>query len=869
MGLGEKTVSHKLPKLKSLLKKYRRARMMQSSLLLLSELASTVSSMESFYAALSPVIKSILTTNSFHIVLVDKTQKINLAHSHNPKEINLLNYFQENNWKDSLSAKVINDGTPLHLSVRQRKKLANKEAIDIPYSTCVDWLGMPLKRGQHVIGVIALQSYDRKLYFDQKDHQLLAFIAEYIVTAIDRVHSRELLEISIQHRTNKLTVTNQKLQAEIAERQKAEKLHKALFAISEITATANNIDDFYQALHQEVKTLVQADNFYIALLSDKTKHIEFPYFSDEQATKPETRLYSIGLTELAISIAQPICIANNQIIIYSQEAKNTIKPFISDDYIGIMPEAWLAAPLIDQGKVFGVLVIQHYQNSNAYSHSDLEIIRFVSEQISTAIVRKRNQAATEKNNDELEALVNERTKALMASNDKLRLQIGERRKAEAQLYHQAHHDTLTKLPNRAMFSERLAYAIRHFKRYPKNRFAVLFIDLDRFKVINDTLGHHAGDLFLIEISARLQRCVRDNDLLARLGGDEFVILLETLQSQDDVEEVTTRIINSVSAPFDIEGQTLYSNASIGIALSSRHYLSADEILRDADAAMYQAKVLGRGRYVFFDESMREQLIASMTLEQELRAAITEQQFELHYQKINNLESTDTIGFEVLLRWQHPSKGLLTPSQFLFMAEETGMIVAIEMWVLEQACLQLSLWQHHDEYAHTLIGINLSGRHLLQSNALNKLIKKIKSATNEPQRLILEFNESAFSQHTELALKGLSKLKQCGVKLALNDYGASFSSFNFLHNYPFEFIKLDRSFINSLNKNEKNLSLVEALNELGDKFGYRLVAEGIESEEMLVKLKAAGCEFGQGYHINYPSKMEQQEPQKPIVRLESA
>ncbi len=454
---------------------------------------------------------------------------------------------------------------------------------------------------------------------------------------------------------------------------------------------------------------------------------------------------------------------------------------------------------------------------------------------------------------ELETLVAERTQELQAANLNLRMQMAERRKAEQQLYFEAHHDVLTKLSNRAMFSDRLGYAIRHLKRHPNQRFAVLFIDLDRFKMINDTLGHHVGDLFLIEIANRLRACVRDNDVLARLGGDEFVILLDSLKS-DDAEDIAERIISAIEKPYTIENNTLYSSASIGIAICSNQYNNADEVLRDADAAMYQAKSLGRGRYVFFDDSMREKLIATMTIEQELRLAIEQQQFELHYQKISDLDNANTIGFEALLRWQHPKKGLLTPSEFLFLAEETGIILAIENWIVEEASRQLLIWQHDSQYQHVFIAINISGRHLTQTNQLNGLISLIKEQSFEPQKLILEFNESAFAQHNDIALKGLRKLKKLGVRLALDDYASGVSSFNFLHSYPFEFIKLDREFIRTLRSNEKNLSLVKALHDLGEQFGYRLVAEGIESADVMDKLHSVGCDFGQGYHISKPQKI---------------
>ncbi|MGB1262340.1 MAG: putative bifunctional diguanylate cyclase/phosphodiesterase, partial [Cognaticolwellia sp.] len=416
------------------------------------------------------------------------------------------------------------------------------------------------------------------------------------------------------------------------------------------------------------------------------------------------------------------------------------------------------------------------------------------------------------------------------------------------------HDALTQLPNRAMLLDRLNYAMAHLKRHPNHRFAVLFIDLDRFKMINDTLGHDAGDQVLIEVAQRLQTCVRDNDILARLGGDEFVVLLDAIQSLEDAETIASRIISAIAQPFNFAGHTLHFNASVGIATSRVSYKDASEILRDADAAMYQAKSLGRGRYVLFDDSIREQLMASMTLEEELRQAVSNKEFELHYQPISDLTSTQALGFEVFLRWQHPTKGLLKPSEFLTVAEETGMILDIETWVIEEVCLRLKQWQQVADFKERYIAINLSGRHLTQTNQLTKLIELIRSNTIKPDRLILEFNESAFSQHTALALKGLRTLKTIGVKLALDDYGTGLSSFNCLHNYPFEFIKLDRSFIDSLGHSEKNLTLIKAMQQLGASFGYQLVAECIESQDILNKLQAVGCEFGQGYHLGRPEKL---------------
>jgi diguanylate cyclase (GGDEF)-like protein len=861
--------TRQLPKLKSLLKKYRQLKTMQSGLLQLSELASTVTDMDAFYHALESVIKTLLVTDSFHIALLNPAEELQLSYCHNPVEMRLREHVDLANWRKSLTGLVWLQQQPLHCSAAQRMALAKANEIILYGSTCVDWLGVPLMRGQQVIGVIALQSYDEKLYFSERDCQILEFIAEHLVTAIDRVRSRELLESSIRQRTLKLTETNKQLQQEIVERQLAVKTHQVLLNISELTAKAQSIENFYQALHQEVNKLLPAKNFYIALLSKDKSQLEFPYYDDEKVAPPKTRKLSNGLSELAISTAKPVLLSEKMVYTLAAQGEITQRAFTLSYPENKLPQSWLAAPLSDQGEIFGVIAVHHYQDEKAYQCKDLELMRFVSHHIAVTILRHKTQQQALQSNEALEQVINKRTQELQATNLNLRMQIEERRKAEARLYHDAHHDALTQLPNRAMFSDRLTYSIRHLKRHPNERFAVLFIDLDRFKMINDTLGHHAGDQFLIEIAQRLSECVRDNDILARLGGDEFVILLDSLQSMqslEDVEEIASRIISSIEQPFELDGHTLYSNASIGIAQSRASYKDANEILRDADAAMYQAKSLGRGRYVFFDDSMREQLIASMTLEQELRQAIKNKQFELHYQQISDLSSANTLGFEVLLRWQHPTKGLLTPSEFLFMAEETGMIVDIDTWVVEEVCLQLKLWQQSSEYQNAYIGVNLSGRHLTQANQLAKLIDLISANTIEPERLILEFNESAFTRHTELALKGLRKLKEFGVKLALDDYGAGLSSFNFLHSYPFEFIKLDRSFVRTLNYNEKNLSLVKALHELGTNFGYHLVAEGIESEEMLKKLQAVGCEFGQGYHINRPSKIVNKKVEDNVIEM---
>ena len=396
---------HQLPKLKSLLKKYRQVKTMQSGLLQLSELASTVVDMPSFYCALESVIKTLLITDSFHIVLLNRNRQLSLTHSHNSKEDRLLEHLDIAHWQHSLTGLVFDESHPLHCSSAERMALARAEKIAFYGSPCVDWLGVPLKRGHQTIGVIALQSYDKKLYFDDRDCQLLEFIAEHLVTAIDRVRSRELLEKNIRQRTQKLTATNVKLQQEIAERQKAVKMHKALLAISELSSSQKDIDSFYQTLHVEVDSFLSAKNLYIALLSDDAQTLTFPYYQNEVVIAPKSRVMADGLTELAIRTASPLLITDGNVYILSEQGAIKKQKATFTNQSSPLPKAWLGAPLIENGKIIGVLGIQHYQNEHAYQFCDLELIRFVSQHIASAIMRKKAQKAALQSHEALEKVV--------------------------------------------------------------------------------------------------------------------------------------------------------------------------------------------------------------------------------------------------------------------------------------------------------------------------------------------------------------------------------------------------------------------------------------------------------------------------------
>lgn len=646
-----------------------------------------------------------------------------------------------------------------------------------------------------------------------------------------------------------------KLKSLLARYKQTKKIQTGLLKLSELTCSATDMSSFYQQLQGVIQRYFPAENLYIQLFTEAKKHHADHYYIDQLNWSVIEQQLTPDMVEFISSIGKPVLINHDKVSILENDRSISTRPFPTREQHTHIVDVWIAAPLLIENIPVGLIGIKGFINPDHDIEHNLDMIRFIASHISATIHRNRANEQLKLYSRDIEDIIFDRTQHLQQSNFSLRQQVEQRRKSELKLYFEAHHDALTKLPNRAMFYDRVEHSIKHLKRHPDHRFAVLFIDLDRFKVINDSLGHHVGDQLLIEISGRIGECIRGNDILARLGGDEFVILLDSMEHADDAEDIASRIIETIKRPFIIDDKQLFSSASIGIAICNSNYQCAADILRDADAAMYQAKAMGRGRLMFFDNSMREELLANLTLDQELRQAVQNQEFILHYQKITSLHGSEVIGFEALLRWQHPNKGLLPPAKFLTLAEETGLILEIENWVLEQVANQLKEWDKQPKYKNSLVSVNLSGKHILQNKPMQQLCELIKTHFVQPERLIVEFNELAFAQQPEHSLRNLKLLKQSGIKLALDDYGTGLSSLNYLNNYPFEFIKLDRAFVRSLSSNERNVKLVKSLAELGETFGFRLVAEGIESQAQFDNVVAAGCEYGQGFFIARPKALK--------------
>ncbi len=459
-------------------------------------------------------------------------------------------------------------------------------------------------------------------------------------------------------------------------------------------------------------------------------------------------------------------------------------------------------------------------------------------------------------NIQLEQKVQQRTAQLEEVINQLNLEIAEHQQTQEQLSHQALHDALTGLANRTLFMEHLQKAIQRSQRNHDYLFAVLFIDLDRFKIINDSWGHAVGDRLLIAIARLLHECCRDLDTVARLSGDEFTILLEDLEDLQDAVAIAERILDKLTFPIHIDDRKVFSGASIGIVLGGTNYQDGVDLLRDADIAMYRAKALGKGRYAVFDREMYAQTIHLSQLETDLRLALEHQEFVLYYQPIVSLQTCRLIGFEALVRWQHPQTGLIFPGEFIAIAEDTGLIIPIGEWVLRESCQQLRTWQSTFPLASSLhISVNLSSKQIKQFDFVDKLAQILATTGLNGEHLRLELTETMLMDRGEKTIELLTQIKQQKVQLSIDDFGTGYSSLSYLHRFPVDTLKIDRSFVSLINAEGNNCEIVKTIITLAHSLGMKAIAEGVETPYQITHLSNLGCEAAQGYFFAKPLNLQ--------------
>jgi diguanylate cyclase (GGDEF)-like protein len=835
---------------------------LQQALYEIADLAGSDLEMADMLGRIHEVVGGLMYAENFYIVLFDDARDsfrfLYFADRIDPFEADPAHEILGSEMPNSLTRALLHHGEPVRGSSDEVRLRLGVGRDDSHGPDSQDWLGVPMRRDDRVCGAIVVQSYDRPNSYGDEERALLAFVAQHILTALDRHQAREELERRVEERTYALQLSNRDLQAEIVERQRAERLQRALFRIAELSITSETLERFYAQVHDVVGELLYARNFYIALLSDDGERLEFPYSIDERDVARVSRRLGAGMTEYVIASGRALLADRHRIA--QLEAEGQLRSH------GSLSQCWLGVPLYRDEAVVGVIAVQSYSAAIIFTTRDQDLLTFVAHHISIGLARKQGQDRLVAAHAELEQRVESRTRELAMANAELLEQIGERVRAEQQLTHQARHDALTDLPNRHQLLDRLASAItrarsdwRHRELgEPARTFAVLFLDLDRFKLINDSVGHSAGDDLLVEAGRRIVATARATDTVARLGGDEFAILVEGIDGPHVAEELAQRLLQALGQPCWIAGREVFPSASLGIALWHPRYDSGAELLRDADAAMYRAKAAGRDRWAVFDEEMREQAMRILDLEADLRRAINGDNFVAHYQPIVRLRDRAVIGHEALLRWRHPTRGLLLPGDFIGLGEDNGLIEEVDWLMYGQVIARLA--QGGEGY----ISINVSPRHFRTVDFADRLLRMIDTAGADPRRLRIEITEVALLDDVSRALRTLRTLRDHGVLAQLDDFGTGYSALSYLHRFPIECLKIDRSFVAGLSDRTENesVAVVRAIQALAGTLGIHTIGEGIENEQQAAVLCDLGCEHGQGYLLGRPA--EQMSGQSPAA-----
>ena len=846
-GLGRDELLRLLDVAEQRIESLRRNERLQLALYEIADLAGGSLDMQEMLRRIHLIVGELMYADNFYIVLYDDVrQKMRFLYFVDKLDPFVNDPDAELDFDQAeadLTVALLRTGMAMRgpsRELRERHGIAHDESNG-PDSA--DWMGVPMLRDDRVAGGIVVQSYERPAVYSEEERVLLAYVAQHILTALDRHHAREQLERRVEERTRELMQANLDLQAEVAERQRSQELQRALFRIAELSTTSETLERFYAEIHKVVGGLLYARNFYIAMLSADESMLEFSYSVDERDAIRRPRKVGKGLTEYVLRTGKPLLADRPRIA--QLEAAGKVRS------LGALAHCWLGVPLLRGDRVAGVIAVQSYSAEIGFSSRDQELLTFVAYHIGSGLARKQAQDKLVQAHAGLEQRVSERTRELAEANAELVEQMGERMRAERKLTYQATHDALTGLPNRVQLLGRLARAIGNARGDTCACFAVLFLDLDRFKLVNDSVGHAVGDELLIEAGRRIVGTVRGTDMVSRLGGDEYAILAENLDGPAMAEDLGRRVLAALGAPIWIAGRELFPTASIGIAMWQPRYDNGEEMLRDADAAMYRAKGEGRDRCTLFDEEMREEATRTLDLEADLRRAINSNAFEPHYQPIVRMSDAAVVGHEALLRWRHEQRGLLAPGAFLDVGEESGLIEQVDWLMYARVIADMARSDLHD-----YVAINVSPRHFRSPDFADRLLDLLATAGVEPARLRIEITEVALLDDAPRISQTLNLLREHGVLAQLDDFGTGFSALSYLHRFPIAALKIDRSFIADLNGDARaeSVAVIRAIVALAGSLGIEIIAEGVETLAQRERLLELGCTYAQGFLYGRPEPL---------------
>lgn len=831
----------KLEDLRHSHKQLERSETLQRALFAISDLAGSELEMTDMLRGIHAIVSTLMYAENFFIVRHDAERDslrflyyadVEDTEAPGTQEIPMRSREHTLTWY------LIVDGKALMGSAEQLQRQVSGPLVTVgPDSE--DWLGVPMLRDGKVHGALVVQSYRAGIVYTAEDRALLEFVGSHILTALERKQSKDDLEQRVRSRTLELAEANRGLQQEVLERQRAERLQAALFHIAQLATADIDESEFHERVHAVVGELINAENFFIALLSDDRRILGFPYYVDAGMRRSVSREVGRGLSEYVLRHGHPLLGGQARIEELATQGE------IDLQRIGRPAVCWLGVPLRVGDQVIGLVVVQSYTEAVVYGAADQELLSFAALQIANSIHRRRSDVSLQRAYADLELRVDERTR-------ELREQIRQRERIQDQLKHQVMHDALTGLPNRGFLRDRMECVLASLRQERGRCCALLYLDIDRFKVINDSLGHLAGDDMLREVARRLMVCVREPDMVARLSGDEFAILLEDVKAPGAAEAVAQRILEALVLPMQVAGRDLEPSVSIGIAIGDSRYAMADDLLRDADLALYRAKELGRKRFELFDETLARNAVDELAMEGELRHALQHDEFEPYFQPVCRLDDAGVVGYEALLRWNHPQDGVLAPGAFLKVAQDSGLLESIDWSLFESACRSFS---GLDDPA-AFLTLNVSALHLRHADFDRRLVGLLQRAGLPPSRLIVEVTEGVLLDDPDRVRVMLDRLRTIGVGAALDDFGTGYSSLSYLHSLPLRMLKIDRAFVHALDDgmHTTTTTVVAAILALARALNIQVVAEGIETPAQRDALLRMGCEFGQGYLFGRPAAL---------------
>jgi len=820
----------------------------------ISQAANTAQSLDDLLITFHQAIQKLMPANNFYLAFYDEATEI-ISYSYFVDEYDPTP--TPHSLRKGLTDYVLTTGKPLLVSPEVFNQLVEEGAVESIGTPSLDWLGVPLKTAENkTIGALVVQTYDEGIRYTERDRDVLTFVAAQTAMAVESRRVEEALRASDSEQRALLEAIPDMIlvcdpQGKILDFRIPEwagEFFRPEYIGRVITETLP--EEITQNLLQLIQTTLQTGTmqqaeFNIQLYTPLAKRT----FEVRMSAVRRDRLILIvrDITEQKqaakqiegqrIFLRQIIDTNPDFIFAKDREGRFTLANQAVADNYGTSVEELLGKTDSDFNS--------NLHEVDAFRQDDLDVIqnqveKIIPEEVITNASGQTRWLQTVKR--PLQVAETGEIQVLGVSTD-----ITARKRAEEQLIHNAFHDSLTGLPNRALFLDRLGRAMERYKRHAKPSLAVLLLDFDHFALINDSLGHAVGDHLLIAASSRLEICLRSMDTIARIGGDEFIILLEDLTNITDATVIANRILDEMATPFNLLGQKVVITTSIGIVVASSSYESPEEILRDADIAMNRAKQQGRSRFTLFSNTMRADVVAHLELGTDLRQAIDKKELFLQYQPVIELSSGKPIGFEALIRWKHPDRGLVQPLEFIRFAEETGLIIPMGDWVLTEACGQIKKWhEQYDSLRNLSVSVNLSNKQFTQPNLVDQ-IKAILHATGlDPSFLRLEITESAIMENPDVTITALKELRSVGIKVDIDDFGTGYSSLLYLHMLPLNAIKIDRSFIGGYNGRENGMQIVHSIIRLAQDLEMETVAEGVETFEQLHKLRNLGCNHIQGF-----------------------